>query len=108
MRRKESGSVQIMSHVSALPQAPSTSVIEDNVVEATQFALATLESFPSVLDAMDAGDAAVSALGVIVVARAVYAALAGGAASSTAKAVGAVVLRWSPFGWLSSLLRRAS
>jgi len=98
-----------MSHVSALPQAPSTSVIEDNVVEATQFALATLESFPSVLDALDAGDAAVGALGVIVVARTIYAALASGSAGSAgsaAKAAGAFVLRWSPFGWLSSLFRR--
>ena len=70
-----------MSHVSALPRAPSASVLEESAVEATQFALATLESFPSVFDKMDAGDAAVGALGVAVVLRAAYTALAGNTTS---------------------------
>lgn len=61
-----------MSHVSALPRAPSTSVLEESAAEATQFALATLESIPGVFDSMDAGDVAVGALGAAVVLRAAY------------------------------------
>ena len=63
-----------MSHVSALPRAPSASVLEESAAEATQFALATLESFPSVFEKLDAGDAAVVTLGAAVVARAAAAA----------------------------------
>lgn len=83
----------VMSHVSALPRAPSTSVLEESAVEATQFALATLESFPSLFERFDAGDAAVGALGVAVVARAAYAAL-----STTARS-----RSWPLLGWLSVL-----
>ena len=67
-----------MSHVSALPRAPSASVLEESAAEATQFALATLESFPSVFEKLDAGDAAVVTLGAVVVARAAFSAVAGG------------------------------
>ena len=83
-----------MSHVSALPRAPSASVLEESAVEATQFALATLESFPSLFERFDAGDAAVGALGVAVVARAAYSVVgAGGPFSRVATAL----LRWLPF-----------
>ncbi len=86
-----------MSHVSALPRAPSASVLEESAVEATQFALATLESFPSLFEGLDAGDAAVGALGVAVVARAAFsAASASGSLSSAAWALA----RWSPLRWL--------
>jgi len=82
-----------MSHVSALPRAPSTSGFEESAVEATQFALATLESFPSLLEHLDAGDAAVGALGAAVVARAAYAALVGSTALSAPG--------WSLPAWLN-------
>lgn len=83
-----------MSHVSALPRAPSTSVLEESAADATQFALETFESFPSVFENMDAGDAAVGALGVAVVARAAYSVVAaGGPLSGAATAL----LRWLPF-----------
>lgn len=84
-----------MSHVSALPRAPPASVLEESAVEATQFALATLESFPSLFERFDAGDAAVGALGVAVVARAAYAALSLPAWGQS----------WSLLKWSSLLLR---
>lgn len=85
-----------MSHVSALPRAPAASVLEESAVEATQFALATLESFPSLFEGLDAGDAAVGALAVAVVARAAYTVV-----STTAWGRG-----WSLLKWLSALQRK--
>jgi len=89
-----------MSHVSALPRAPPASVLEESAVEATQFALATLESFPSLFEHMDAGDAAVGALGVAVVARAAYSVATASASLSSAAAL---LARWSPLRWLPFL-----
>ena len=86
-----------MSHVSALPRAPSASVLEEGAVEATQFALAALESFPSVLDRLDAGDAAVAALGVVVVARAAFSMAS---ASGSLRSAATTMARWSPLRWV--------
>lgn len=89
-----------MSHVSALPRTPSASVLEsvleESAVEATQFALATLESFPSVFENMDAGDAAVVTLGAAVVARTAYSVLVGGTIGSQG-IQGTQGIRW--FQW---------
>lgn len=90
-----------MSHVSALPRSSPASVLEESAAEATQFALATLESFPSLFDEFDAGDAAVGALGIAVVARAAYALLS--AASATPAVSSSSPLGWSLLGWLSML-----
>jgi len=84
-----------MSHVSALPRAPSSSVLEESAAEATQFALATLESFPSVFEKLDAGDAAVVTLGAVVAARAACSALGVGSALSSASWTR--WLRWLPW-----------
>ena len=96
-----------MSHVSALPRAPSASVLEESAAEATQFALATLESFPSVFEKLDAGDAAVVTLGAVVVARAAFSAVAGGFALSgtglTSWLPRLLRLRWLP--WTSGSRR---
>ena len=97
-----------MSHVSALPRAPSASVLEESAAEATQFALATLESFPSVFEKLDAGDAAVVTLGAVVVARAAFSAVAGGFALTGGTGLTSWLprllrLRWLP--WASGSRR---
>ena len=92
------GAALIMSHVSALPRTSSASVLEESAAGATQFALATLESFPSLFEGLDAGDAAVGVLGVAVAARAAFSvASASGSLGSAAWALA----RWSPLRWLS-------
>ena len=90
-----------MSHVSALPRAPSASVLEESAVEATQFALATLKSFPSLFEELDAGDAAVGVLGVAVFARAALSAASASGSLSSAAAI--LLARWSPLRWLPFL-----
>lgn len=77
-----------MSHVSALPAASSPSVLEETATEATQYAIATLSSFPYAFERLDALDATVGAVGFAAAARVLYKAYTSGAISTA--------LQWLP------------
>lgn len=61
-----------MSHVSALPPASSSSVLEETATEATQYALATLSSFPGLLEQLDGVDVTVGAVSAAALTRILY------------------------------------